>query len=63
MLEDRLIVESGTRPSAGLDDERRRYYDVSHLGRQVAAAEIARMQQMVQEGRVRRLIPREESAS
>ncbi len=44
MLELGLIEESDERPDAHLDDERRRYYRITNLGRQVARAEASRMQ-------------------
>jgi DNA-binding PadR family transcriptional regulator len=62
MLRDGLIVESERRPVPDRDDERRRYYDVTPLGKRVAAAEIARMQEMVQEAQSRRLVPRPRGA-
>jgi DNA-binding PadR family transcriptional regulator len=43
MLEDGLVVESQRRPAADADDERRRYYRVTSLGRRVIAAEAERM--------------------
>lgn len=46
MLELGLIEESDERPDAHLDDERRRYYRITTLGRQVARAEAARMQEL-----------------
>ena len=63
MLADGLVIESSRRPAPDHDDERRRYYDVTELGRRVAAAEILRMQEMVQEGLARRLLPGEGGAS
>ena len=42
LLEDALIVELEARPSAG-DDERRRYYQITPLGRAVARAEARRL--------------------
>jgi DNA-binding PadR family transcriptional regulator len=62
MLHDGLIVESERRPMPDRDDERRRYYDVTPLGKRVAAAEITRMQEMVEEAQVRRLVPRPRGA-
>jgi DNA-binding PadR family transcriptional regulator len=47
MLEQGLIEESGDRPDPHLDDERRRYYRVTPLGQRVAAAESARLRQLV----------------
>jgi DNA-binding PadR family transcriptional regulator len=48
MLAQGLIEESDERPDAHLDDERRRYYRVTPLGRKVAQAEAARMRELVQ---------------
>jgi DNA-binding PadR family transcriptional regulator len=63
MLQDGLIVESEERPGPDQDDERRRYYDVTSLGRSVATAEVARMERMVREGRARNLLGRAEAGS
>ena len=41
--EDGLVVESQRRPAADADDERRRYYRVTSLGKRVIAAEAERM--------------------
>jgi len=46
MLDLGLIEESDERPDPHLDDERRRYYGVTSLGRQVARAEAARMREL-----------------
>lgn len=43
MLDDGLVVESQRRPAADADDERRRYYRVTALGRHTIAAEAERM--------------------
>jgi len=43
LLEDGLVVESQRRPAADADDERRRYYRVTPLGRRAIAAEADRM--------------------
>ena len=43
MLDDGLVVESQRRPAADADDERRRYYRVTALGKRVLAAEADRM--------------------
>jgi len=37
------VVESQRRPAADADDQRRRYYRVTALGRRVMAAEAERM--------------------
>jgi DNA-binding PadR family transcriptional regulator len=47
MLDQGLIEESDERPDSHLDDERRRYYRITPLGRRVAQAEAARLQQLV----------------
>jgi DNA-binding PadR family transcriptional regulator len=43
LLREGLIAESGRRPAADADDERRRYYRITALGRRVMAAEAERM--------------------
>jgi DNA-binding PadR family transcriptional regulator len=48
MLEQGWIEESDERPDPHLDDERRRYYRITPLGRRVAQAEAARMRELVQ---------------
>ena len=45
MLEQGLLVETRERPED--DDERRRYYRITPLGRQAAKAEAQRLQQLV----------------
>ncbi len=47
MLAQGLIEESDDRPDPHLDDERRRYYRITPLGRRVAQAETARMRELV----------------
>lgn len=47
MLADGLIMESGERPDAALDDERRRYYRLTDLGQRVVRAEAVRLAQLV----------------
>jgi DNA-binding PadR family transcriptional regulator len=47
MLEQGLIEESEDRPDPHLDDERRRYYRLTSLGRRTAQAEAARMSDLV----------------
>ena len=43
MLEDGLVDETTDRPNASADDERRRYYRATRLGKAVARAEAERM--------------------
>src|SRR6185436_1951374 len=47
MLAGGLIEEADERPDPGLDDERRRYYRTTALGRDVLAAETERMAALV----------------
>jgi len=48
MLDLGLIEESDERPDPHLDDERRRYYKITTLGRQAARAEAARMRELAE---------------
>jgi DNA-binding PadR family transcriptional regulator len=57
MLELELIVESDERPDSHLDDERRRYYRITPLGRRVVRAEVARLRALLQQAEVRLGIP------
>ena len=56
MLDDGWIEESERRPAPDLDDERRRYYRITPLGRRVAAAEIARLEALVAEARAKKWV-------
>ena len=51
LLDDGLIEESDERPDAELDDQRRRYYRLTGLGRTVVAAEARRLDVLVQAAR------------
>lgn len=51
LLEQGLIEELDERPAAGFDDERRRYYRLSALGRAVARAEVDRLARQVSAAR------------
>jgi DNA-binding PadR family transcriptional regulator len=53
LLKEGLLEESGRRSAKDLDDRRRRYYAITDLGREVAAAETARLKALVKvaEGR------------
>src|SRR5215467_2239040 len=48
MLEQGLIEESEERPDSHLDDERRRYYRITPLGRRAAEGEAARLRKLVE---------------
>lgn len=54
LLESALIVELDERPAN--DDERRRYYRLSELGRAVARAEGARLTRLVERARAANLL-------
>ena len=58
MLADSLIEEAGERPDPALDDERRRYYRLTELGRRAFAAELQRYAEVVSLAGQRRLLPR-----
>jgi len=55
MLAAGLIAESGERPDPELDDERRRYYRLTPLGRRVATAEAGRLASLVRVAQAKRL--------
>jgi DNA-binding PadR family transcriptional regulator len=54
MLADGLIDDAGHRATP--DDERRRYFTVTPLGREAARLEARRMQDLVADARTRRLL-------
>ena len=57
MLAWGLIEEADERPDPALDDERRRYYRLSDLGRRVAQAEGRRLQRLVAQAQAKQLLP------
>lgn len=57
MHERGLLEESEERPEPGLDDERRRYYRLTNLGRRVALAEVERLEGLVRAGRSKGFVP------
>ena len=56
MLEADLIAEVDQRPDPALDDERRRYYRLTSLGRLVASAEARRLEQALNVARHKALL-------
>ena len=56
MLALGLIEESGARPDPELDDERRRYYRITAVGKGAASQEARRLARLVDEARARRLL-------
>ena len=57
LLEQGLIVETRERPAPEEDDERRRYYRITPLGRAVAKAEARRLTELVRMARAAGLAP------
>ena len=57
LLDDELVEELDERPDPDLDDERRRYYRLTELGRAVAVAESRRLEATLGIARAKRLIP------
>jgi DNA-binding PadR family transcriptional regulator len=58
MQEQGLIVETKSRPAPEEDDERRRYYRITALGKAVAQAEVRRLQSLVKMARSCGVAPR-----
>ena|SRR5579871_114846 len=56
MIDAGLIEESSRRPAPDLDDERRRYYRITPLGRRVAVAETARLEAVVADAKGKRWV-------
>ncbi len=56
MLASGLIEESAERPDPNLDDQRRRYYRLTQLGRRVLNAEVQRLNNLVNVARAKRLV-------
>jgi DNA-binding PadR family transcriptional regulator len=63
MLESELIEEADERPDPELDDERRRYYRLTHFGRRVAELELRRLEQLLRVARAGRLLGSAERAA
>ena len=58
LLEQGLIEELAERPDPANDDERRRYYRLTKIGRAVAAAEARRLERLLRDARATGLLPR-----
>ena len=58
LLEQGLIEELAERPDPAHDDERRRYYRLTRLGRDVAQAEARRLERLLSDARATGLLPR-----
>lgn len=57
LLGEDLVLETEERPDPALDDERRRYYRLTALGRAVAVAEMRRLESLLRQGRAKHLLP------
>ncbi|SRR5579875_1786821 len=57
MLAWGVIEEADERPDPAIDDERRRYYRLTSLGRRVAQAEAQRLSQLVAQAQAKHLLP------
>ncbi len=57
LLKKRLIEEVGERPDPELNEERRRYYRLTDFGLRVLRLEAARLNEMVQQARLKKLLP------
>jgi DNA-binding PadR family transcriptional regulator len=62
LLNDGLILELRSRPAESDDDERRRYYRLTPQGRQVAAEEAERMDEVLSIARSRNLLKKTRTA-
>ncbi|MBN2044641.1 MAG: PadR family transcriptional regulator [Anaerolineales bacterium] len=56
MLKAGLIKESDERPDPSMDDQRRKYYQLSGLGQQVLRLEVERLAAQVQVARAKNLL-------
>lgn len=61
MLAANLIEESGERPDPEQDDERRRYYRLTLLGRRVLGAEVQRLSDLVKLAQSKQLVEKREA--
>ncbi len=62
LVKNQLIEESSDRPDAAMDDQRRRYYRLTQLGRGVLAAESERLAALVGYARSKDLVKEAKSA-
>jgi DNA-binding PadR family transcriptional regulator len=58
LLEGGLIEELRDRPDPASDDERRRYYRLTNLGRSVATLEARRLERLLRDARSSGLLPK-----
>lgn len=62
LLSDDLITEVDEHPDEEAGDERRRYYQLTKKGRDVAAREAGRLERVVAAARFKRLLPAQRTA-
>lgn len=62
LMEDDLVAAARVRPAQQAEDERRRYYRLTRLGRMVVQAEAARIVGLARSSQVRRLAQRSSHA-
>lgn len=55
LLTENMILETEERPDAALDDERRRYYRLTPFGREVAQAEVRRLESLIAQAKAKQL--------
>lgn len=58
LLEEGLIEELAERPDPAHDDERRRYYRLTKLGRRAAAEEVRHLEKLLADARSTGLVPK-----
>jgi DNA-binding PadR family transcriptional regulator len=58
LLEEGLIEELAERPDPAHDDERRRYYRLTKLGRRAAAEEVRQLEKLLADARSTGLVPK-----
>jgi DNA-binding PadR family transcriptional regulator len=58
LLDETLIEESDARPDPDEDDQRRKYYRLTDLGRDVLAAEARRLESLIGEARRKHVLGR-----
>ncbi len=59
LLDEAMIEESAERPDFSLDDQRRRYYRLTKLGKALAEAEAERMERVLALARSKHVLGRE----
>lgn len=62
LLERGLIAETDDRPDPELDDERRRYYQLTDFGQRVLTAEVVRLEEQLRQAQSKQLLAGNNSA-